>query len=75
MENITRYARLPEAHGLIAILEHFIRIKAQHEPIVIHGDSKLVINQMAGRWKIREGIYEPFAQRAKVLTKEFSHIG
>jgi ribonuclease HI len=66
---------LAEYLGLIVILEHFIRIKAQHEPIMIYGDSKLVIQQMTGRWKIKEGIYEPFAQRAKSLTKEFSHIG
>jgi ribonuclease HI len=66
---------LAEYLGLIVILEHFIRIKAQHEPIMIYGDSNLVIQQMTGRWKIREGIYEPFAQRAKILTNEFSRIG
>ena len=66
---------LAEYLGLIAILKHFIHIKAQQEPIIIHGDSKLVIQQMTGRWKIREGIYEPFAQRARVLANEFSRIG
>lgn len=65
---------LAEYLGLIAILEHFIHIEAQHEPIVIHGDSKLVINQMAGRWKIKDGIYVPFAKQAQVLRDGFSHI-
>jgi hypothetical protein len=39
------------------------------------GTAALVIQQMLGRWKIKAGIYEPFAQRAKVLTSEFSNIG
>jgi ribonuclease HI len=66
---------LAEYLGLIAILEQFIHIEAQHELIMVYGDSNLVIQQMLGRWKIKEGIYEPFAQRAKVLTSEFSNIG
>jgi ribonuclease HI len=66
---------IAEYLGLIAILEHFIRIKTQHEPIMVYGDSKLVIQQMSGRWKIKEGIYESFAQSAKILTNEFSNIG
>jgi probable phosphoglycerate mutase len=66
---------LAEYLGLIAILEHLIRIEAQHELIMVYGDSKLVIQQMSGRWKIKAGIYEPFAQRAKILTNEFSRIG
>jgi ribonuclease HI len=66
---------LAEYLGLIAILEQCLHIGAQHEPIMVYGDSNLVINQMVGRWKIREGIYEPFAQQAKVLTREFSNIG
>jgi len=60
---------------VIAILEHFIHIEAKHEPIMVYGDSKLVIQQMSGRWKIKEGIYKPFAQRAKVLTNGFSNLG
>ena len=66
---------LAEYLGLIAILEQFIHIEAQHELIMVYGDSNLVIQQMLGRWKIKEGIYEPFAQRAKILTSEFSNIG
>ena len=66
---------LAEYLGLIAILEHFIHMETQNEPIMVYGDSKLVIQQMTGQWKIREGIYEPFAQRAKILAKEFSLIG
>jgi ribonuclease HI len=66
---------LAEYLGLIAILEQFIHIEAQHELIMVYGDSNLVIQQMSGHWKIKEGIYEPFAQRAKILTNEFSRIG
>ena len=65
---------LAEYLGLIALLEHFINIGAQHEPIVVHGDSKLVIQQMIGHWKIKEGIYVPFAKQAQTLCKEFSNL-
>jgi hypothetical protein len=37
---------LAEYLGLIAILEHLIHIEAQHEPIMVYGDSNLVIQQM-----------------------------
>lgn len=42
---------------------------------MVYGDSNLVIQQMFGNWQIKEGIYAPFAQRAKILRKEFSHMG
>lgn len=35
--------------------------------IIIHGDSKLVIEQMSGNWRIKSGLYAPFAHRAKEL--------
>lgn len=39
--------------------------------ITIYGDSKLVIEQMSGRWKIRNGVYIPFANRARDLLATF----
>jgi ribonuclease HI len=40
--------------GLIAVLEHLIDLGAQHEPIMVYGDSKLVIQQMFGQWKLND---------------------
>ena len=50
---------LAEYCGLIAILKHLIHIGAQHDPIMVYGDSNLVIQQMFGHWKIKAGIYVP----------------
>ena len=38
--------------------------------IVLRGDSKLVINQLKGEWKVNGGLYMPFYQRAKALRDE-----
>ena len=60
--------------GLIAILEYLIHLGAQHEPIMVYGDSQLVIQQMFGRWNIKSGIYVPYALKAKELRQSFSNL-
>lgn len=45
--------------------------------IHIRGDSKLVVMQLAGRWKINGGLYMPFHQEAKALwskIKDRAHL-
>src|SRR4051794_26898435 len=44
---------LAEYCGLIALLEQLIRLGARQEPIMIYGDSDLVIKQIFGHWKIK----------------------
>src|SRR5215470_13907582 len=60
--------------GLIAILEYLIDLGAQQEPIMVYGDSRLVIQQMFGSWKIKEGRYVPSAFKAKKLRQLFSNL-
>lgn len=60
--------------GLIAVLEYLSHIGAQHEPIMIYGDSKLVIYQMFGTWNIKDGYYVPYALKAKELRQSFSNL-
>src|SRR2546427_730178 len=48
---------LAEYCGLIALLEQLIHLRAQQEPIMLYGDSNLVIQQIFGPWKITAGIY------------------
>jgi ribonuclease HI len=60
--------------GLIAILEYLIHLGAQHEPIMVYGDSNLVIQQMFGSWKINEGAYVPYARKAKALRQVFTNL-
>jgi len=60
--------------GLIAVLEYLINLGVQHEHIMVYGDSKMVIQQMFGSWKINEGRYVPYAHRAKALCRAFSNL-
>ena len=66
---------LAEYCGLIAILEHLIHLWAQQEPIMIYGDSALVIKQIFGHWQIKVGIYVPYAQKAQALRRTFTNLG
>lgn len=63
--NVAEYA------GFIRILELLAVIEAQENPIMVRGDSKLVINQVFGRWKIRDGLYVPLAMKAKKMAHNF----
>lgn len=63
-----------EYSGFVALLEYFIRAELQKEGIVIHGDSKLVIEQTFGDWKIHGGYYKPVAEKARELVKRFANI-
>jgi ribonuclease HI len=47
------------------ILDYLINQKAHGETILIKGDSKLVIEQMSGYFKIKNGMYVPAALRCK----------
>ena len=42
--------------------------------IIVYGDSKLVIEQMFGSWKIRKGAYVPLALAAQRLLRQFKNI-
>jgi ribonuclease HI len=60
--------------GLIAVLKYLINLGVQHESIMVYGDSKMVIQQMFGSWRIKEGRYVPYALQAKVLCRAFSNL-
>jgi probable phosphoglycerate mutase len=42
--------------------------------ISVKGDSKLVIEQMFGTWKIKSGLYTELAHRARELLSRFTNI-
>lgn len=60
--------------GLITVLDWFIKNNLTHEQILIRGDSKLVIEQCFGKWRIKKGLYFPFAVEAKLKLKQFSKL-
>jgi ribonuclease HI len=63
-----------EYSGFKAILDYLISQDLTKLPIVVHGDSKLVIMQMFGNWKIRFGYYVPIAKICKAMLKQFPLI-
>jgi len=66
--NLAEYAGFTE--GLVFCLNR----GWQDEPMMVHGDSNLVIQQMFGTWKIKKGVYTDWAHRAKELLYEFTKI-
>lgn len=65
---------IAEYVALIEALKSALKWGFKDRPIVVHGDSKLVIEQTFGNWKIRGGVYVPWAMKAKKLVKKFSNI-
>ena len=63
-----------EYSGFIAILEYLLKQNLNKEKITIYGDSKLVIEQMKGNWRMKSGFYIPFAVKAKALLKSFKKV-
>lgn len=66
--NVAEYA------GFIAILDWFIENGKTSEAILVHGDSKLVIEQCFGTWRIKRGHYVPLAHEAKEKIKGFRQL-
>ena len=62
-----------EYRGLIAGLEQARRIGA--DDVTVRMDSKLVVEQMTGRWKVKHPAMAELHQQARALATTFSHIG
>lgn len=63
-----------EYSGLLAVLDWFTAQKLYDADITVHGDSKLVINQVFGTWKIKDGRYVPLAHDARRMAKDFKKM-
>jgi ribonuclease HI len=63
-----------EYRGFIRGLEFLISKNLVRENIVVRSDSKLIIMQMLGCWKIHAGDYVPYALVAKKLMDKFIDI-
>lgn len=59
--------------GLEAALEHARKNSQQPDrlTIAVRTDSKLVVEQVLGRWKVRHAELQPLAQRARQLVAQF----
>ena len=63
-----------EYSGFLAILEYFSENGLADQDITIFGDSKLVIEQCFGTWRIKKGHYKPLAIKAKQDVKKFPRL-
>ena len=66
--NVAEYA------GFLRALEFLKDSNLNRERILVEGDSKLVIEQMSGKWKIKHGFYKSTALEAQKLLKDFPNI-
>lgn len=62
-----------EYRGLIAGLEAAAEMGARE--VDVRMDSKLVVEQMSGRWKIKHAAMIPLAERARRLVTGFDRVG
>ncbi len=63
-----------EYSGFRHILQWLIAQGLNAEPIEVRGDSNLVIQQMFGYWRIKQGFYVPIAKECRQLLMQFPHI-
>ena len=61
-----------EYRALIAGLEAAVAIPSRG--VKVRGDSKLVIEQVAGRWKVKEDHLRPLCARARELLAGYEHV-
>lgn len=63
-----------EYKALIAALKYLLDSGYQNEKIIVYGDSNLVVSQMKGKWRIKNGLYALTAFEAKRLVSKFTDI-
>ncbi len=61
-----------EYYALIRGLEELSKMYLGH--VIVQGDSQLIINQMAKKWRVNKKELKPLYQRAKDLESKFQHI-
>jgi len=63
-----------EYFGIYRALEYLFNNQFTNESIIVKGDSKLVIQQMKGDWKIKKGQYKVIAIQTQILVRAFKDI-
>ena len=60
--------------ALIASMKYLIANERHHKAIEFYSSSKLVVNQMAGNWKLKDGAYKGYALIAGDLRQWFESL-
>lgn len=66
-----------EYRTLISALEHLSAIlgdRAGRAEVTVNGDSALVINQVQGKWKVRNADLQPLHEQSKNLLRRFGRV-
>lgn len=66
--NVAEYRALIEALSWLAVHGY------ADERVLARGDSRLVIEQMFGTWKIKKGLYAPLARQCQAVVKRFPQL-
>lgn len=64
---------IAEYNALISVMKYLIQ-EGITGPVEFRGDSKLVINQMNGLWKIKKPHIQELVTQAKKLSKQFDTV-
>ena len=63
-----------EYMGFEKIIDYLLENNLANENVSIFGDSQLVIKQMNGEWRIKDGSYTTFAQRCSEKLSKFEKV-
>jgi ribonuclease HI len=63
-----------EYEGLVHALRYLLLHRYGAEKIIIRSDSRLLVNQMKGEWKVRKGRYLEKYQEAASLAESFEAL-
>jgi ribonuclease HI len=73
-EDSTTTNNIAEYRALCLALWYLKKQSMTDKEVKVYGDSQLVINQMFGTWRIKEGHYKRMAFRCKELLTNFPNI-
>lgn len=63
-----------EYQGVIRALETVLAHGLHTEPILVRMDSKLVVEQLSGAWKVKEPSLKPQYERARTLIQSCTSV-
>ncbi len=53
----------------IRCVEGYVKLK-RPGPVIVRGDSMMVVKQMLGEWRIKRGFYVPFAYKLRKMCED-----
>ena len=63
-----------EYSALLKFIEWYRANVQDNESALVHSDSNLLVNQMQGKWKAKDGLYYPYYLSAKELIQRHKNI-